>query len=117
VTALISMAGGRGQTVNDDGSRRPELGVWRPDLLIDAAGRFGQTATTPMLWLYSENDSFLSPALAGSLYAAFTRTGGKAELVQVPPYSNDGHRFFFGPGGSQIWGPLVARYLDRQAAH
>lgn len=116
VTALISMAGGRGQTITEDGVRRPELGVWRPDLLIDAAGRFGQTATTPMLWVYSENDSFLAPALAASLYNAFARTGGKAELVQVAPYGNDGHRFFFGPGGSQIWGPLVARYLDRQPA-
>jgi hypothetical protein len=110
------MAGGRGQTITEDGVRRPELGVWRPDLLIDAAGRFGQTATTPMLWVYSENDSFLAPALAASLYNAFARTGGKAELVQVAPYGNDGHRFFFGPGGSQIWGPLVARYLDRQPA-
>ena len=116
MTALISMAGGRGQTITEDGSRRPELGVWRPDLLIDAAGRFGQTATTPMLWVYSENDSFLAPALAASLYDAFTRTGGKADLVQVAPYGNDGHRFFFGKGGSQIWGPPVARYLARQGA-
>ena len=116
VTALISMAGGRGMTITDDGLRRPELGVWRPDLLIDAAGRFGQTATTPMLWVYSENDSFLAPALAASLYDAFTRTGGKADLVQVAPYGNDGHRFFFGKGGSQIWGPPVASYLARQPA-
>jgi dienelactone hydrolase len=116
VTALISMAGGRGMTITDDGVRRPELGVWRPDLLIDAAGRFGQTATTPMLWVYSENDSLLAPALAASLYDAFTRTGGKAELVQVGSYGNDGHRFFFGPGGSQIWGPPVANYLARQSA-
>jgi hypothetical protein len=98
------------------GVRQPELGVWRPDLLIDAAGRFGQTATTPMLWVYAENDWFFAPALAASLYDAFTRTGGKAELVQAAAYGNDGHSFFFGRGGSQIWGPLVARYLDRQPA-
>jgi hypothetical protein len=30
--------------------------------------------------------------------------------------SNDGHRFFFGAGGSQIWGPLVESYLTRQPA-
>jgi dienelactone hydrolase len=115
VTALISMAGGRGMTITADGVRRTELGVWRPDLLIDAAGRFGQTATTPMLWVYSENDSFLAPALAVSLYNAFTGTGGKADLVQVVPYGSDGHRFFFGQGGSQIWGPPVANYLARQS--
>jgi hypothetical protein len=36
--------------------------------------------------------------------------------VQVAPYGNDGHRFFFGKGGSQIWGPPVASYLARQPA-
>jgi dienelactone hydrolase len=114
VTALISMAGGRGQTMSEDGVRRPELGVWRPDLLIDAAGRYGKTAATPMLWVYSENESFIAPTLAASLYDAFTRNGGKAELEQVAPYGNDGHALFGGGGGSQIWGPLVARYLARQ---
>jgi len=107
VTALISMAGGRGQEVTKDGLS----GVWRPDLLMEAAAQFGRTATTPMLWVYSENDRFLSPAIAASLYEAFTQNGGKAEFKQVAPYGNDGHRFFFGSGGSQIWGPPVASYL------
>jgi dienelactone hydrolase len=115
-TALVSMAGGRGQSVTKDGVWLPELGVWRPDLLIDAVGQFGRSATTPMLWVYSENDRYLTPTLAASLYDAFTRNGGKAELDQVAPYSNDGHRFFFGAGGSQIWGPLVESYLARQPA-
>jgi len=112
VTALISMAGGRGQEVKKDGLS----GVWRPDLLVDAAGRFGQSATTPMLWVYSENDKFFASAIAASLYDAFTRNGGTAEFKQVGPYSNDGHRLFFGTAGSQIWGPLVASYLARQPA-
>jgi dienelactone hydrolase len=113
VTALISMAGGRGQSMTKEGVLLPELGVWRPDLLIDAAGRFGLTATTPMLWIYSENDRYFTPALATSLYQAFTRNGGKAEFEEVGPYDNDGHRFFSG-GAAQVWGPLVAGYLDRQ---
>jgi dienelactone hydrolase len=113
VTALISMAGGRGQEKTRDGLS----GVWRPDLLVDAAGRYGRSATTtPMLWVYSENDKFFGPAIAASLYDAYTRNGGKAELQQVGAYGNDGHNLFFGPGGSQIWGPLVASYLARQPA-
>ena len=112
VSALISMAGGRGQEVRKNGLS----GVWRPDLLTDAAGQFGRAATTPMLWIYSENDKFFSPALAAALYDAFTRHGGKAQFEQVGPYSDDGHRLFFGAGGSQIWGPLVAGYLARQPA-
>jgi hypothetical protein len=101
------MAGGRGQEVTKDGLS----GVWRPDLLVAAAAQFGRTATTPMLWVYSENDGFLSPAIAASLYDAFTRNGGQAEFKQVAAYADEGHRFFFGPGGSQIWGPPVASYL------
>jgi dienelactone hydrolase len=112
VTALISMAGGRGQEMTKNGLS----GVWRPDLLVDAAGRFGQSATTPMLWVYSENDKYFAPAIAASLYDAFTRSGGKAEFKEVGPYGNDGHRLFFGPDGSQIWGPLVASYLGGQPA-
>jgi len=67
-----------------------------------------------MLWIYSENDRYFTPALATSLYEAFTRNGGKAEFEQVGPYDDDGHRLFFGKGGSQVWGPLVAGYLGRQ---
>jgi dienelactone hydrolase len=112
VSALISMAGGRGQEVRKEGLS----GVWRPDLLTDAAAQFGRAATPPMLWVYSENDKYFAPALATSLYEAFTRNGGKANFEQVRPYADDGHRLFFGRGGSQIWGPLVAGYLHRQPA-
>ncbi len=107
VTALISMAGGRGQEVTKNGLS----GVWRSDLLVEAATQFGRTATTPMLWVYSENDRFFSPAIAASLYDAFTRSGGQAEFKEVAPYGRDGHGLFFGPGGSRIWGPPVASYL------
>ena len=107
VTALISMAGGRGQEVTKDGLS----GVWRPDLLIEAVAQYGRTATTPMLWVYSENDRFFSGAIAASLYDAFIQNGGKAEFKQVAPYGDEGHNFFFGPGGSQIWGKPVANYL------
>lgn len=107
VTALISMAGGRGQVMTNTGPS----GLCRPDLLADAADRFGRSATTPMLWIYSENDKFFPPAVAVSLYDAFAKNGGMAEFERVGPFSNDGHRLFFGAGGSQIWGPLVAHYL------
>jgi len=113
VTALISMAGGRGQSITKEGGL---AGIWRLDLLTDAAGRFGRSATTPMLWVFSQNDRYIDPATAATLYDAFTRNGGKAEFEEVGPYGNDGHRLFFGAGGSQIWGPLVANYLARQPA-
>jgi dienelactone hydrolase len=106
VTAIINMAGGRGGhqefTANSN---------CRPDLLAAAAGQLARGSTTPMLWVYSENDSFFAPALATAMYSAYTQNGGRADMQRAGPFDNDGHRLFFGTGGSQIWGPMVDRYL------
>jgi hypothetical protein len=82
--------------------------------LADAAGHFGKTARTPMLWIYTENDSYFAPPIARAMYRSFTSAGGMANLEQLGPYGNDGHRLFFGPAGSEIWGPIVAKYLAQQ---
>ena len=112
VAALISMAGGRGQVVTKSGLS----GVYRPDLLADAAARLAHDATTPMLWIYAENDKFFGPEIAAALYKAYSENGGVADFQQVGPYSDDGHRLFFGADGSQIWGPIVAHYLGGRPA-
>ena len=106
VAAFVVMAGGRGGHRDN----RPHNNC-RPDLLADAAGHFGKTARTPMLWIYTENDSYFAPPIARAMYRAFTSAGGVAEFEQLGPYGTDGHRLFFGPGGSAVWGPLLDRYL------
>jgi dienelactone hydrolase len=106
VAAFVVMAGGRGGHLHN----QPNSNC-RPDLLADAAGKFGKTATTPMLWVYATNDSFFAPSIARALWNAFTAAGGKADLEQPGPFANDGHRLFFGTDGSKVWGPLVERYL------
>jgi len=106
VAAFIVMAGGRGGHRDN----RPHNNC-RPDLLADAAGHFGRTARTPMLWIYTENDSYFAPSIARAMYRAFSSAGGVAGFEQPGPYGTDGHRLFFGPGGSAVWGPLVDRYL------
>jgi dienelactone hydrolase len=107
VARFINMAGGRGGHHDDMPNHN-----CRPDLLIDAAKYFGKTASTPMLWIYTANDSFFDPHLAASMWRAFTGAGGKAQFDQLGPYGEDGHRLFFGKGGSDIWGPLVEQYLE-----
>jgi dienelactone hydrolase len=111
VTAFVNMAGGRGghqeMTPNSN---------CRPDLLAAAAGQLARGATTPMLWIYSENDSYFAPAIATALYAAYSQNGGRAEFQPLAAFGDDGHRLFFGRGGSQIWGPIVARYLASRPA-
>ncbi len=109
VAAFIVMAGGRGAHLHNQPNRN-----CHPERLSEAAGRFGSTATTPMLWVYVENDTFFPPSVARSLYRSFTASGGHAELEQPESFDGEGHHLFFGKGGSKIWGPIVERYLSRQ---
>jgi pimeloyl-ACP methyl ester carboxylesterase len=111
VAAFVVMAGGRGGHVDGVPNRN-----CRPERLAEAAGRYGTTASTPMLWIYAANDSYFAPSIATAMHQAFTTAGGKAELVLPEPYDGDGHRLFFGPGGSAIWGPVVERYLAQRGA-
>ena len=107
VVAMISMAGGHGAHIHDIPNNN-----CRPDQLVLAAGVLGKSATTPMLWIYTENDSYFAPELAKSMHAAFVASGGTADFRALPPFGKEGHFVFFGPGGSAIWGPLVEAYLS-----
>ena len=108
VAAMVSMAGGHGGHIHDIPNNN-----CRPDQLVQAAGILGRTATTPMLWIYTANDSYFEPGLARRMYDAFTGSGGRAEFHPLPPFGKDGHTLFFGSGGSAIWGPLMEAYLAR----
>lgn len=110
IVALVSMAGGRG----GHSGNRPNSNC-RPDNLA-AAGDLGRTASTPMLWIYTANDSFFAPAIASAVHDAFTAAGGQADLHQLASFGNDGHNLFFARGGSAVWGPLVDAYLRTRGA-
>jgi len=88
----------------------PECAPYEADLVRNF-GRFGATARMPTLWLYSENDSWFGPALARRLHAAFTAGGGRADLVMLPPFGQDGHAMFFASGGRQLLLPELDRFL------
>jgi pimeloyl-ACP methyl ester carboxylesterase len=110
VGAFVAMAAGRGGW-----ARGPNTNC-RPELLASTAGRFGATARLPMLWVYTENDSFFAPAIAKAMHEAFTAAGGRAELKQLPAWRRDGHGLFFGQTGSDTWGPLVEEFLRANRA-
>lgn len=106
VAALVNVAGGRG------GRLGPEPGAsCHPPALLAAAEHFGAGARVRMLWLYTANDSYFSPATVQALHDAFTRGGGQAELRLLPPWGRDGHTMFFGRNGSAAWGPVLAAFL------
>ncbi len=108
VAALISMAGGDGGHYEN----RPNNNC-HPELLARALGQFGATATTPMLWMYTENDSYFGPRIATSLRDSFVAAGGKLTFVNPGRFAADGHTLFFGVGGSLIWGPRFEEYIGR----
>ena len=101
VLGVISFAGGRGS--NAPGK------VTCEQQLISAVNIFGKTSPEKELWLYSKNDQFFSPDIANELHTAFNNGGGHAKLVIVPPYSNDGHLYFY---KTDLWSKQVSDFLD-----
>jgi dienelactone hydrolase len=106
VTGIVNMAGGNGGHMHGRDNEN-----CYPELLAVAAGQFGATSPLPELWVYAANDSYFAPAIATAMHTAFVKAGGTADLIQPGPYGKDGHRLFWGRGGSAIWGPMVENYL------
>jgi pimeloyl-ACP methyl ester carboxylesterase len=105
VSEFINMAGGRGGHYQERAGNN-----CHPERLVEAAARFGKTASTPVLWIVAQNDSFFSPSLAQEMNHAFVQAGGKTKYIEVGAFGKDGHHLFFGKGGSDVWGPLVEKF-------
>lgn len=82
---VVNFAGGRGSLMAGE--------VCSPDALVSAVARYGAGSRAPQLWLYSSNDRFFGPEIAGRLHSAFQQAGGRAEFVAAPPFGEDGHRY------------------------
>ena len=108
--AVINMAGGRGGRAFAE-----PASYCRPERLVKAAARFGASARVPTLWIYASNDSYFGPDVATRMQTAFVQSGGRAALEVTAPFGTEGHRLFYGAGGSEVWGPLVMRFLAEGA--
>ncbi len=101
VIGIINFAGGRGSyapdQVRDEGN------------LIASMSYYGKTSRVPTLWLYADNDHYFQPALAQSMYKAYTNNGGLAKFINLPPYGDDGHRSFV--GNRSVWFPYIHQFL------
>lgn len=104
VVAIVNFAGGRG-------SRGPD-NVCSPSILVRAARRFGEGANSPVLSIYTANDTFFNPSLARRMHEAFVEGGaGRAQLVQLAAFRQDGHGLFAHRDGPDFWGPHVEPFL------
>lgn len=108
VPGMINFAGGRGGRQHLPGGG---IGNCVPDALVKAAARYGATARVPMLWIYTENDSFFAPALARRMVEAYDGAGGRAVLKQLGPFAKDGHTLAGSDTGQALWSPLLAEFL------
>ena len=99
---MINFAGGRGaldgKTVCDaTGLRRAFSG-------------YGHNAKLPSLWLYAQNDQYFPPEIAKTFFAAYTQSGGPAELHILPAFSRNGHTIMDSAPES-FWWPSVSDFL------
>jgi len=101
VRAIITFEAGRGGRV--DGKPNNNCA---PDKLVEQTAEFGRTSRIPMLWIYTENDTYFGPDLAKRMHEAFTAAGGNAEFHILPPFLIDAAE------AVPIWSPLVSRFLD-----
>jgi dienelactone hydrolase len=108
VFAAINFAGGRG---GHQGGQANENCV--PDRLVQAAGSFGRGAKVPMLWLYTQNDTFFAPSLSRRMHEAYHAAGGNAAYVLLPAFKKDGHEMFGQADGLALWTDPVAAFLAR----
>lgn len=112
IAAYINFAGGLGGRRNNEPNNN-----CAPGALVSAIGRFGRTGRAPMLWVYTENDTFFGPTLARQMFKAFQDAGGTADFVMVPPfqtaYTNDGHLLLTASGGHIVWEPIVFQWLEK----
>jgi dienelactone hydrolase len=108
VKAIITFEAGRGGRVDN----KPNNNC-APDKLVEATGAFGKNARVPMLWFYTENDTFFGPELSKRMHEAYTAAGGDAEYHLLPPFGSEGHFFIDSPDAIPQWSPLVAQFLDK----
>jgi dienelactone hydrolase len=110
VRAIITFAAGRGGRV--DGKPNNNCA---PDKLVEDTAHFGRTARVPMLWIYTENDSYFGPELSKRMHEAFIGAGGIVEYHLLPAFGNDGHFLIDSAQGVPLWAPLVSKFLEEHS--
>lgn len=109
VAGMINVAGGRGggQDLGDGRTGNCKAGE-----LVKAAGRYGETARVPVLWVYVANDTFFGPALARRMVDAYNKAGGHGTYRPLGEFDGNGHTFIGDEDGVAFWEKPVSRFLD-----
>lgn len=105
VQATLNFAGGGG----GNPETHPQAPC-APHRLKAMFADYGQTARTPMLWVYTENDQWMGAKYAREWFDAYQDKGGAGEFVLYPPNGKDGHGLF--SQEPEIWHARVLAFLQ-----
>ena len=106
VKAIVNFAGGGG--ANPATQPRQPCAAY---MLENMFARYGETARSPSLWIYTENDQWMG-AHPAQWHKAFAKAGGVGEFVLYGPHGNDGHGLF--TQAPDVWRPKVLSFLRAQ---
>ena len=110
LSAVVNVSGGLAFNQRGPFQADPACDAYASDVVWNFA-RFGNMAHMPTLWLYAENDGWFRPGLVSRMRAAFVGSGGKADLLMLPPFGPDGHAIFYAEGGRELLLPELDRFL------
>jgi len=104
VKAVLNFSGGRlnhaqGQSANFENK-----------MMIEGWRELGSQAKIPVMLVFTENDSLFTPNTVRKSTFAFNESGGKAELLLLPPIVGNGHFIDQWP---QFWTNQVRSFLRR----
>lgn len=106
VIAGINFAGGSG---GEPVARKANpCSAHRLGHTLATAGK-ANAGSTPMLWLYAQNDAYWGPDIPRQWLDAYTRAGGKAEFAGFGPVGTDGHTLL--AKGMPMWRPVLDRFV------
>jgi dienelactone hydrolase len=107
VQGLVDFFGGvrsSGCTATNGGPR---------DALVASARRLGANTSVPALWFVGENDSLFDSDLLHDMFAAYTRAGGQAQLVDIGRFMDDSHQMLSHLESIPLWAPRLDAFLAR----
>ncbi|MEZ5842890.1 MAG: dienelactone hydrolase family protein [Hyphomicrobiaceae bacterium] len=104
VRGYVNIAGGFA-------SRKGQPMTLCPEALKTSARRLGRSARGPMLWIYTENDSIIGPAIARAIHQAYLRGGAMTRFEMLSAYGDEGHNVF-GSQGLENWFPIFERWRE-----
>lgn len=86
----------------------------KEDLLVETVARLAVRSRVPVLWLYSDNDSFFPPPLVDRMYRGLPSGQSGTDLARIGALPRDGHFLFGSSAGRMQWLGTVDAFLRRQ---